>query len=76
MPEHQEPQLLIVGGKKRGRPAADVPRVHLTARLPPAYVDRLHRLALKHDVSVSEALIKVIDTAFSMPRPGITEHNK
>lgn len=71
-----QPTLMVVGGRRRGRPAAAVPRVHLTARLPPAYVDRLHRLALKHDVSVSDALIKVIDTALSMPRPAISEHKK
>jgi hypothetical protein len=72
-----EPQIMVVGGRQRGRPRADVPRVHLTARLPPAYVDRLHRLALKHDVSVSDALIKVIDTALRMPsRAAISEHNK
>lgn len=70
-------QILIVGGRRRGRPRAAVPREHLTARLPPAYIDRLHRLALKHDLSVSEALIKVIDKALGMPRQAvIPEHNK
>jgi hypothetical protein len=71
-----EPQLLIVGGRRRGRPPSTEPKTHLTVYLPTAYIDRLSQLALKHDVSVSKAFCQAMDLATRMPRTRIPEQNK
>jgi hypothetical protein len=71
-----EPQLIIVGGKKRGRPPATVPKERRTFYVPPAYLDRIDRLALKHGLSSNEALCKVVDMALRMPRADFPDSNK
>jgi hypothetical protein len=69
-----EPTLLVVGGRRRGRPPATVPKERRTFYVPTAYLDRIDRMALKHGLSSNEALCKVVDLALRM-RP-IPSSNK
>ena len=69
-----DPQMLAVGGRRRGRPKATDAKAHRTFYLPTTYLDRIDKLALKHGVSASEALRAVVDVALRMP--GISEPNK
>jgi hypothetical protein len=70
-----EPQMMAVGtSRRRGRPQSSVPKEHRTFYLPTDYLDRIDRLAMRHGVSSSEALRKVVELAMRMP--AITEPNK
>jgi hypothetical protein len=70
----REPTLLVVGGRRRGRPPATVPKERRTFYVPTANLDRIDRMALKHGLSSNEALCKVVDLALRM-RP-IPSSNK
>lgn len=62
-----EPTLLVVGGKRRGRPRATEPKAQRTIYAPTAYLDRLDQLALKHGMSVNKVLCQVLQKALDMP---------
>lgn len=49
-----------IGVRKRGRPRAKSPLTPVTAWISPRVHDRLARLAIKHDVSVSSVVRRVI----------------
>jgi hypothetical protein len=55
--------MTFVGPRRRGRPKSLDPTVPLMAHLPASYYDRIARLALKHDVSVSSLASKAIQQA-------------
>lgn len=57
MSEITEGSLLIVGGRRRGRPKSDVPHIRVSTWIPEAEFDRLVRIAQEKDVSLS-TLIK------------------
>ena len=69
-----EPTLLVVGGRRRGRPPASVPKERRTLYAPTAYLDRIDQLALKHGVSYNTVLCRVLQKALDMP--AISEPNK
>lgn len=71
-----ELQLLIVGGRPRGRPRSTQPMERRTFYVPTAYLDRIDRLALKHGVSANKALCAVVDMALRMPRRQFPDSNK
>lgn len=57
-----EDSVLVVGGRKRGRPPVDDPLTPLTVRVPTAYYDRIHRMATDRRVSISmlvRSLLKI-----------------
>lgn len=60
MSEVTSDSLMIAGARRRGRPPVAEKRKPVTALVPPAYLDRLDRLALKHGVSVSRVVCRLI----------------
>lgn len=66
-------EAVFVERRKRGRPPATVKKSHLTVYVPDKYHDRLAQLALKHDVSVSIVMTRVLQKLFDRP---ISEQNK
>jgi hypothetical protein len=49
---------------RRGRPRGTEPGSTLTAYVPASYHDRITQLAIKHDISVSQVVRRVLDQAF------------
>lgn len=60
MGEVSADSLMIAGPRKRGRPPVAEPLQPVTTWVPPAYLERLDRLARKHDVSVSKLVCRVL----------------
>jgi len=60
--------LLILGSRRRGRPPVAEPLKPVTTWVPPAYLERLDRLALKHGVPVSRVICKLIEQALAPTR--------
>ena len=63
MSEITPDSLMVVGPRRPGRPRVAEPLKPVTAWVPPAYLDRLDKLARKHDVSVSKLVCRVIEEA-------------
>lgn len=59
--------LIVASPRRRGRPKVDEPLKPVTTWVPPAYLDRLDALALKHDVSVSKFVRRAIEDALRKP---------
>lgn len=49
--------------RERGRPPAKIAKSSLTAWVPQTHHDRLTQLALKHDISVSKVVCRLLDQA-------------
>ncbi len=49
--------------RRRGRPRAKHPKNAMTVWVPTSYHDRIARLAIKHDVSVSKVVCKLLADA-------------
>lgn len=60
-----EPTLLVIGRRTRGRPRVLEQKTSLTTWVPTAYHDRIAQLALKHDVSVSKVVCKLLAEALN-----------
>lgn len=59
-----EPQMMVVGGNRGGRPRVDDRRVPIGARVKPMTYDRLCKMALRHDETLSSLVARLLDTKF------------
>jgi hypothetical protein len=59
--------VAVQGPRRRGRPRAEARKGPLTTWVPLTYHDRLAQLAIKHGVSVSSVLCRVIQNALDKP---------
>lgn len=55
-----EPRVLIVGGRKGGRPRSAEPRAVVLSSLPASEYDQIAQLAIKHETSVSAVARKLM----------------
>lgn len=55
--------LVIASPRPRGRPRSPEPGSVLSAYVPQKYHDRIAQLAVKHDVSVSKVVCRLLDEA-------------
>lgn len=68
--------MMILGGRRRGRPPAATSKSHLTVYVSNSLQDRLATLALKHGISVSQALERVVEQSLQTPSVRISVQNK
>lgn len=61
----QAESLMIVCPRNRGRPRSPEPGSHLTAWVPQSYHDRISQMAIKHDVSVSKVVCRLLADALN-----------
>jgi hypothetical protein len=68
--EPSDPSLVVFSGqRRRGRPRVADPKVSVTTWVPPAYLDRLSKLAIKHDVGVSLVVRRILMKALEKKQP-------